>query len=181
MCWNNQVEQVKKKVLTGLYFLKKATNVIPKHFQSMLYTSIIAPHFNYCNVVWGRCNRTLHSKLQVLQSRAAKLITGNSRYSSSTQALNELNWKNLEEKLYVNVALTMYKIMNDQAPNYLCSRFTRKANHYNTRNKNEILMCRPNTEYMRRSFSYRGAQLWNQLNENVKNASNLQAFKHLVS
>ena len=76
LMWKNQIEQVRKKVLTGLYFLRKASNCIPKHHQSTLYKSIIAPHFDYCNVAWGRYNKTLCSKLQVLQNRAAKIITG---------------------------------------------------------------------------------------------------------
>jgi len=43
LLWKNQIEQVRKKVLTGLYFLRKAANFIPKHHQSMLYKCIIAP------------------------------------------------------------------------------------------------------------------------------------------
>lgn len=180
LMWNNQIEQVRKKVLTGLYFLRKAANFIPKHHQSMLYKSIVAPHFDYCNVVWGRCNKTLSTKLQVLQNRAAKIITSTSRYGSSTQALNDLKWKNLEEKLNVNEAVTMYKIVNNLAPNYLCKRFVKKETCYNTRNKNDFLMEKPNTEYLRRSFSYRGAKLWNSLDDNVKNACNLISFKQLI-
>ena len=181
LLWSNQIEQVRKKVLTGLYFLRKAVNVIPKHYQSMLYRCIVAPHIEYCNVIWGRCNKTLSSKLQVLQNRAAKIITGISRYGSSTQALNDLNWKNLDEKLYVNEAVTMFKIINNQAPNYLCKRFVRKETCYNTRNKNDLMMGKPHTEYMRRSFCYRGAKLWNSLDDNVRNACNLTSFKRLIN
>ena len=147
----------------------------------MLYKCIIAPHFDYCNVVWGRCNKTLSMKLQILQNRAAKIINGTSRYSSSTQALNELNWKNLDDKLQVNEAITMYKIMNNQAPSYLCKRFVRKDTGYNTRNKNDVVVVKPNTEYMRRSFTYRGARFWNSIDGNVKNACNLISFKQLIS
>ncbi len=102
LMWLNHIEQVRKKVLTGLYFLRKASNCIPKHHQSMLYKSIIAPHFDYCNVVWGRCNKTLCSKLQVLQNRAAKIITAISRYGSSTQLFETCNGK---------VLMTNYKWM----------------------------------------------------------------------
>ncbi len=179
LMWKNQIEQVRKKVLTGLYFLRKASNCIPKHHQSMLYKSIIAPHFDYCNVVWGRCNKTLCSKLQVLQNRAAKIITGISRYGSSTQALRNLQWKSLDEKLQVNEAVTMYKIIHNQAPNYLCNRFAKQETYHNTRNRNVLTIEKPNTEYKKRSFSYRGATLWNSLDENVRNACNLVSFKRL--
>ena len=113
MLWSNQVDHVIKKVSTGLYFLRKSTNVLPKHVQSMLYKTIIAPHFDYCNIVWGRCNKQLQNKLQVLQNRAAKIITGTSVYGSSSQALTELKWKTLYEKLYYNESITMFKIINN--------------------------------------------------------------------
>ena len=108
----------------------------------MLYKCIIAPHFDYCYVVWGRCNKTLSMKLQILQNSAAKIINGTSRYSSSTQAFNELNWKNFDDKLQVNEAITMYKIMNNKAPSYLCKRFIRKETGYNTMNKNDIVVAK---------------------------------------
>ena len=177
LLWSNHVEHVSKKVLTGLYFLRKSNNVLPKNIQAMLYKTIVAPHFDYCNIVWGRCNTSLCNKLQVLQNRAAKIITGTSTYSSSTQALNELNWKNLDEKLYYNEAMTMFKIINHWTPNYLCKRFVRKETRYNMRNSNNLHLVKPNTEYKKRSFSYRGAKLWNSLDNDVKSAINVNDFR----
>ena len=61
--------------------------------------AIIAPHFNYCNVVWGNCNQTLQNKLQVLQNRAFKIIKGVDRlYTSSTQILKDLMCANFLKK-----------------------------------------------------------------------------------
>ncbi len=131
LLWGNHIDHVTKKVLTGLYFLKRSSNILPKNIQSMLYKTIIAPHFDYCNVVWGRCHKSLFNKLQVLQNRAAKIITGMRRYDSGSLALNELNWKNLNEKLYYNEAVTMFKIVNHDAPHYLNNRFSRKETKYN--------------------------------------------------
>ena len=177
LLWGNHVEHVTKKVLTGLYFLKRSNNILPKNIQSMLYKTIIAPHFDYCNVVWGRCNKFLCNKLQVLQNRAAKIITGTRRYDSSSQALSDLNWKNLDEKLYYNEAVTMFKIVNRDAPHYLNNRFVRKETRYNMRNSGDLHLVKPNTEYKKRSLSYRGAKLWNSLDANVKSVSNLKDFK----
>ena len=143
----------------------------------MLYKTIIAPHFDYCNIVWGRCNNMLNNKLQVMQNRAAKIITGRSVRDSSSQALSDLKWKNLDEKLYYNESVTMFKIMSNQAPHYITSGFTRKETKYELRNSNALYLDRPRTEYKRRSFYYRGAKLWNSLDKNTKCAINLMSFK----
>jgi hypothetical protein len=177
LLWSNHVDHVRKKVLTGLYFLRKSKYVVPTHVQTMLYKTIVAPHFDYCNVVWGRYNNFLNNKLQVLQNRAAKIITGTNRYGSSTQALNDLNWKNLEDKLSFNEAVIMFKIVNNLAPSYLSKRFTKKESRYNTRNNDGLYMDKPNTEYKKRSLSYRGAKLWNSIDRNVKNTDDIMSFK----
>ena len=181
LSWNMHIEHIKTKVLPGLYYLKKSSCLIPMHLQSMLYKTIVAPHFDYCNVVWGRCNKTLSNKLQVLQNRAAKIITKKRKYDSGTQALEELKWSNLEYKLTFNEQVMMYKIMNDLTPNYLKKKFSQRHSVYNTRSINNLYIDKPNTEYKKRSLTYRGAHLWNNLNQTTKNAPTLNHFKKIIS
>ena len=45
LTWRDQVDKVRKKVLVGTYMLRKAKSLIPSHTLTMLYNSIIAPHF----------------------------------------------------------------------------------------------------------------------------------------
>ena len=177
LTWSKHITHVTKKIAPGLFYLRKSKNVIPSNMQSLLYNALIAPHFNYCNVVWGNCNKTLQNKLQVLQNRAAKIIKGVDRYTSSTETLNDLQWNNLSIKQYHNEAIMMYKAVNNLLPTYICSRFKEKEVQYNLRNNNVLVIDKPNTEYKKRSFTYRGASLWNTLNDNVKSAINLASFK----
>ena len=51
-------------------------------FWSRLYNSLVQPHFDYCNVVWGNCNKGLSEKLHRLQNRPAR-IRGTQREHSS--------------------------------------------------------------------------------------------------
>ena len=71
----------------------------------------------------------------------------------------------------------MYKIINNDAPNYLCNRFSKKETKYNMRNNGNLYLAKPNTDYKKRSLSYRGAKLWNSLENNIKCAMNLNSFK----
>ncbi len=41
----------------------------------MLYNAILAPNFDYCDVIWGTCHISHNHKVQVMQNRAAKFIT----------------------------------------------------------------------------------------------------------
>ena len=147
LTWSKHITHITKKIAPGLFYLRKSKNVIPLNMQCLLYNAVIAPHFNYCNVVWGNCNQTLQNKLQVLQNRAAKIIKGVDRYASSTQTLNDLKWYNLRVKQYQNEAITMYKAVNKLMPTYICNRFKEKKVQYNLRNSNVLVIDKPNTEY----------------------------------
>jgi hypothetical protein len=39
--------------------------------------SIVLPYFDYCSLVWENCSVYLQDKLQKMQNRAARVITGN--------------------------------------------------------------------------------------------------------
>ena len=73
----------------------------------------------------------------------------------------------------------MYKTLNALAPDYLQCLFTqRHVNDYNLRNLEEKLsLPKPNTNYLKRSFCYSGACLWNSLPQELKSVCSIGQFK----
>ena len=62
----------------------------------------------------------------------------------------------------------MYKTMNDLAPEYL-SRFSQRHSAYNLKNsEGRLTLSNPSTDYLKRTFSYSGAMLWNNLTKSSK-------------
>ena len=79
----------------------------------------------------------------------------------------------------IQVALMVFKALNDLAPDYLSSMFTeRSTSGYVLRDLNVPL---PRTSYLKRSFSYRGATLWNSLPCNLRQEKSLNRFKQLLN
>ena len=52
--------------------------------------------FDYCSIVWDSLGRGLGQKLQRLQNKAARIITGSDYNTRSSHILASLNWTNLE-------------------------------------------------------------------------------------
>ena len=78
-------------------------------------------------------------------------------------------------------ALMMYKTMNDLAPEYLQSLFSQRHSAYGLRNsEGRLTLSKPSTNYLKRSFSYSGAMLWNNLPKNLKNAASVEHFKRNI-
>ena len=75
----------------------------------------------------------------------------------------------------------MYTTSNDLAPEYLQSLFSQRHSAYNLRNSEGMLiLSKPNTNYLKRSFSYSGAMSWNNLPKSLKNAASIEHFKRNV-
>ena len=121
----------------------------------------------------------LSDKLQKLQNRAARVITKLPFDTSSNLLLAMLKWEKLSLRRKKQKALIMYKTLNELAPEYLQCLFTqRHVNDYNLRNlEGKLSLPKPNTNYLKRSFCYSGACLWNNLPQDLKSVGPIGQFK----
>ena len=69
-------------------------------------------------------------------------------------------------------ALMVYKSLNDLVPEYLSSRFVKRyETHYSLRGSdNKVIVPLSRTNFMKNSFSYSRAVLWNSLPCDVREA-----------
>ena len=121
----------------------------------------------------------LSDKSPKLQNRAARVITKSPFDSSSNLLLAVLKWEKLSLRFTKQRALIMYKTLNEFAPEYLSCLFTqRHVNDYNLRNlEGRLSLPKPNTNYLKRSFCYSGACLWNNLPQDLKSVRSIGQFK----
>ena len=179
MTWCDQVDTIKKKVLPGLYMLRKCKGLLPAQTLSLIYQSVIVPHIDYCDVIWSTCNVNHLDMIQKLQNRAAKIITGAKWYDSSSQARKVLGWDCINDRSKYHDNITMFKIMNNYTAPYLRNRFTLRSNdRYHLRGFQVLNIPKPNTNSKKRSLSYRGAVSWNALDQNLKAANTVKQFKY---
>ena len=96
-----------------------------------------------------------------------------------------LGWDSLDKIRSRNKAISMYKILNDHTAPSLKSLFTLKNNIQSTHNlrssATDLALPRPKTEYLRHTFSYSGAKLWNSLPYHIKEANSVISFKSAIA
>ena len=83
LTWKNQVDSIKKKVSKGIAMLRRMKEYVFISTLIKVYNGIILPHFDYWSLVWDECADYLLAKLQKLQNRAARVITGSSYKTNS--------------------------------------------------------------------------------------------------
>ena len=109
---------------SGIGVLKKIKPFVPTYNLISVYQSIVEPYLDYCSVVWDDISDQFTDKLQILQNRAARVITGADYRMPTSALLSKLGWSSLKEKRNKQKALMMFKIMNGMTPAYLEDIFT---------------------------------------------------------
>ena len=117
------IDKLTNKITSGIGAIKRIRDFVPTPTLHCIYNALVQCLFDYCNIVWGNCGKTLFDRLQKLQNRAARVLTF-SRYDADANRLfRQLNWKDLSTQFQIQKALMVYKSLNDLVPGYLSSKF----------------------------------------------------------
>ena len=145
-----------------------------------MYKSLVEPHFRYCCPVWGNVGETSLTKLQKLQNRAARIVTGSRYDQSALPLIRALGWPTVREILDLETLKMVLKSLNGDAPSYMSDMFTRVSETTSRVLRNSDKNLR--TPMLRTSagqgcFSFIGASLWNGLQNELKGAPTLRKFQ----
>ena len=154
--------------------IKRIRHLIPFKILINVYDALVQPHFNYCSVVWGSCGSGLSEKLQKLQNRAARILMCANYDSNIDELFRALGWRKLKYQRLESAAIMMNKSLHGMTPEYMSSRFVSRndVTSYRLRNtENKLALPQPRTNYLKKSFSYRGAGLWNSLSSDLRAAT----------
>ena len=92
--------------------------------------------------------------------------------------LDGLGWKNLISNREKHKAILVFKSLRNLAPVYLRQMFCEFSANYDLRNSiNKHALRKARIEYLKRSFSYSGAALWNSPSQNLRECNSLGVFK----
>ncbi len=184
LSWNAQVDQITKKVNSGLSILKRLRDILDYQTLIKIYLSIIQPHFDYCSQIWGCLGKVLSDKLQKLQNRAFRIITRENYDTRTIDVLNKVGLPNLVTRRKHHLAVLMFKAKHNMLPNCLTELFTtsNEIHNYNTRQSEfNFALPKPKTNFMKKSFAYRGAETWNNLSADIKSKTSISTFKNSLT
>ena len=149
----------------------------------MLYFTIIQSHLDYFSSVWSNASNTDLNKMRVLQKRALRIVLradfntrSNELFRMAKVSPIDLRWKK------TNV-IFLFKIIHlPNMPTYISCRIQMKSNNYTLRNSlSQILLPKPKTEFLKRSFIYGGSKIVNSLLPDTRQSCNLNTFRSKIS
>ena len=166
----------------NLGILKRMRKTLPTESLCMLYKTPIELHIRYCSIVWGNCGEALKDKLQILQNRAARIITRTTYDTANHFALlRQLKWLDVRSIIKLEMGLFMYRAMNQPVPEQISEMFPHLSTYhsYETRSVVNGNLYMPTSHLFtgQRSLSYAGSKLWNEIPFEIRNADSLNSFK----
>ena len=85
-----------KEESAGVRVVKRVRPFFPNHSLAVICKSLVQTQFDYCFPLCDICGKALKDKLQHIQSRQARAITGAKYDIRSTDIFPNLGWKTLE-------------------------------------------------------------------------------------
>ena len=143
---------------------------MPEHILNKMYNAFVIPNFCYCSTVWNDGYKSKLTKLSKLQKKAARVITGASYDVRSNEIFRKLDWIPIHKSSSIRENIVTFKALTANSPNYLTEMFNFCSNEtYNLRsNFCQLSLEKPNTNFLKKSFSYRAAKSWNNLPDNIR-------------
>ena len=164
------VEKLRKR-LVGLNSLKY---VLPFNMRNQVTLGMFNSVLIYCLPLFGGCDITEIEQLQVLQNKAAQVVTHSPPRAERLAMYSRLKWLTVNQLIAYHTLLTVFKIRQTGEPEYLAS-FLQE----DSRSGRIIL---PNTQLslFMKSFVWRGAATWNQLSLQLRKSTKIGHFKRGV-
>ena len=172
--WHKHIEELVKKLrkrLTGLAHLR---NILPfnlrKTITEGMFTSVLA----YCLPVFGGCDQEELQALQVMQNKAARLVSHFPTRVPRKEMYSYLGWMSVNQLIFYHSALSTYRIRQSNQPEYLSSLLS------NDGMTGRIIVPNTRLTLAKRSYCYRGAAQWNSIPENIRKMRKVSQFKVLL-
>jgi hypothetical protein len=117
--WTTHITNVTKKANSTLGFLRRNLKYCPKDCKKTAYISLVRSTMEYGAIVWDPYITLDTNKLEKIQRRAARFITGDYKSSeegSVTKMLAELELESLQSRRTSQRLILLYKVVEGLVP-----------------------------------------------------------------
>ena len=178
LSWNEHIKNIVNKTNQRLGLLRRIKTLLPLNARLILYHSLILPLFDYGDIIWGDKNNTLlMNDLQVQQNKAAKLILDRPKYSSATEALEELEWKHLDHRRHLHRCVFIFRCLHNIIDFNFNFRQNNDIHHHNTRQSKNLHLSAPKTNWAKQKLTYQAALDFNLLSPEIQETASILLFK----
>lgn len=168
--WNSHVDQVIKKMSSGVFALKRMAKFCSLATLKVLYHGLIQTHLSYNICIYGATSKGNLDRLLIIQKKCIRAMLS-LRYDDSVR----LYFKTLRiftvYCLYIYDAIMYVKEIQTHLTLNVCT------HKYSTRNCLAVKLQRHRLEFFTKKTTYAGIKFLRQIPESINKEQSLKAFK----
>ena len=202
--WNSQITKTTKKANSTLAFLRRNLRSFPLDCRKSAYTTLVRSLLDYESIIWYPYLKQDIDKLERVQRKAARFITGDYKTREEgcvTRMLETLELSSLEQRRSFNRLVFMYKVVEGLVPaipvdDFLKPQKTKRhirprkysdhiskniVDRHSVNNNRCFVIENCKTEQLKQSFFVRTVVEWNQLDTEVVRAETVESFRDALT
>ena len=174
LTWIAHLETVPKALLPGvrrqLGALQHLSKLIPRSCRRMFANTLLMSRLTYLMPIWGGATPNHINKVQIVQNKIARWVTGMRKRTRIKELLGACGWLSISDMVKLQSTLMIWKMVHLEKPGHLSMRLNIEADK-------SITVREPQIQFTGRSMLHRGACTWNELPVDMRNIVNNGAFK----
>ena len=169
--WNQQVIYVIGKLKSRIAALENLKNIMDMETRKRLTEGLFISILSYCLPLYGGCDKGSLNSLQVMQNKAARVVTLAPQGTSRKDMFSQLKWFSVKQLLFYHTALATFRIRKSGEPEDIYGIMSYDNNRGN------IIVPNTHLSLAKVSYCFRGASEWNQIPQCIRSSENISRFK----
>ena len=141
-----------------------------KKARLQVMNGLIMSKLVYLINIWGNTSENLITKVQVVQNKAGRIITGYNRFTRQSKILKDCNWLNMRDITEYHSLIGFWKTLRWGKPAYLRNKLQMEDN-------NMLSTSIPRLMTTKNAYRCKTTSRWNDLPEDLRNELTVTGFK----
>jgi hypothetical protein len=149
LSFEKHIIAMSKKISQKIGLLRRLRTILPRTHLITVYNTLVMPHMDYCDVIWGTCGQTLFQRIFRLQKRAIRTLMNVGYRDHTAPLFHELKWLPLKERQEFHTCILVYKGLHSMLPSTICD-MLKYVDHRDSRSveANELYVPKPRLEHI---------------------------------
>ncbi len=172
---NTHVTNIVSKYSGIMYRLK---HVLPISTLYSLYTGLVLPHIQYCNIIWADGNNHNLNSVHLKQKKIIRLCTHSHFLAHTKPLFHQLKALNVYDIYKLQVALFVYKFDHGLLPD-IFNKYFQKNHEFHThltRSADLYRPCNYVSDLARNTIKTNGPLIWNSIDLEIRKSNTVKSF-----